>query len=50
MVKLYQVNNSVTLSGKAIGSEEFLTGWLRLYVLLYIGFLKEDFVNWKAKP
>jgi len=29
---LYQLNNPVTFSRKPIGPEEFLTGWLRLWV------------------
>jgi len=32
--KVYQVNNSVTFSGKPTGSEEFLNQRLRLSVLL----------------
>jgi len=39
---VFLLNNSLTFSGKPIGSEEFLTGWLKLSDELS-GFVNEFF-------
>ena len=47
-----QVNNSVTFSGKPIGSEEFLNQMIETLGITIIDRRpkKEDLVKWEAKP
>ena len=47
---MYQVNNSVTFSGKPIGSEEFLKQMAEaLGINIPIEVLKKELVKWKAE-
>jgi len=46
-----QVNNSVTLSEKPIGPEEFFNQMIEILgIILYIEVIKEDLVKGKIKP
>ena len=47
---MYQLNNSVTFSGKPIGSEEFLNQMVEALGIIQVDVLKKDLVKWKAKP